>query len=48
MTRYLAENKGDRYGKFVYSTDLLDGDPDALRREFAPYYERFGVQVERR
>ncbi len=46
MRHYLATNRGDRYGKFVYSTDLLDADPEDLRREFAPYYERFGVEVE--
>lgn len=48
MRRYLASNRGDRYGKFVYSTDLVDGDIDQLYKEFAPYYERFGVEIEKR
>ncbi len=48
MRDYLANNRGDRYGKFVYSTDLIDGDIDALHEEFAPYRERFGLDIERR
>jgi hypothetical protein len=48
MHHYLANNKGDRYGKFVYSTELLDSDPEELRQEFAPYYERFGIETEKR
>lgn len=48
MRDYLARNKGDRHGKFVYSTDLIDGDIDALHEEFAPYRERFGIDIEKR
>lgn len=48
MRAYLANNKGDRYGKFVYSTDLLDGDVEALHAEFAPYRARFGLEIEQR
>ena len=48
MRDYLANNKGDRHGKFVYSTDLIDGDIDALHEEFAPYRERFGLDIEKR
>lgn len=48
MRDYLANNRGDRHGKFVYSTDLIDGDVDALHKEFAPYRERFGLDIERR
>jgi hypothetical protein len=48
MRNYLANNKGDRYGKFVYSTDLIDGDIDALHEEFAPYRARFGLDIEKR
>lgn len=48
MTAYLANNRGDRHGKFVYSTDLIDGDVEALHAEFAPYRERFGLEIERR
>lgn len=48
MRNYLASNKGDRYGKFVYTTDLIDGDVNALHEEFAPYRERFGIDIEKR
>lgn len=48
MRHYLATNKGDRHGKFAYSTDLLDGDVDILHEEFAPYRERFGIDIEQR
>lgn len=48
MRAYLANNKGDRYGKFVYSTDLIGEDIDALHKEFAPYRERFGLDIEKR
>jgi hypothetical protein len=51
MRRYLATNRGDRYGKFVYSTELLTDigeDLDALHEEFRPFRERFGVQIENR
>lgn len=46
MRDYLANNKGDRYGKFVYSPDDIGVDIDELNREFAPYRERFGLDVE--
>jgi hypothetical protein len=48
MRDYLANYKGDRHGKFVYSTDLIDGDINALHEEFAPYRERFGIDIEKR
>ncbi len=48
MRDYLANNKGDRYGKFVYSTELIGEDIDALHEEFAPYRERFGLEIEKR
>ncbi len=48
MHHYLANNRGDRHGRFVYSTDLIDGDVEALHAEFAPYRERFGLDIERR
>jgi hypothetical protein len=48
MRAYLASNKGDRYGKFVYSTDMIGEDIAALHEEFAPYRERFGIDVEQR
>ena len=49
MRDYLANNKGDRHGKFHYSTKLLTDigeDIDALNEEFRPFRERFGVEIE--
>ena len=46
MEHYLATNRGDRYGKFVYSIDAI-GDVDELNEEFAPYRQRFGIDLER-
>jgi hypothetical protein len=43
MRAWLANNPGDRHGKFVYSTDVLPEDVDALTVEFAPYRQRFGL-----
>jgi hypothetical protein len=51
MRDYLANNKGDRYGKFHYSTKLLTdigADIAALNEEFRPFRERFGVEIENR
>jgi hypothetical protein len=48
MRGYLATNRGDRYGRFTYSTDVIGADVDALHEEFAPYRERFGIEIERR
>ena len=48
MRGYLQNNKADRYGKFRYSTEVIGADIDALHAEFAPYRERFGLQVEKR
>lgn len=51
MRDYLANNKGDRHGKFRYSTSLLTEigeDLDALHAEFAPFRDRFGVEIENR
>jgi hypothetical protein len=48
MTEYLADNRSDRYGKFVYSLDVIGEDVEALNREFAPYRERFGLEIEKR
>jgi hypothetical protein len=48
MRHYLANNKGDRYGKFQYSIDMIGEDIDALNEEFAPYRERFGIEIEKR
>jgi hypothetical protein len=51
MRDYLKNNRGDRHGKFRYSTQLLTDigeDLDALHAEFRPFRERFGVQIEKR
>jgi hypothetical protein len=51
MRSYLADNRGDRHGKFRYSTQLLTDigeDLDALHEEFRPFRERFGVEIENR
>jgi hypothetical protein len=51
MRSYLADNRGDRHGKFRYSTQLLidiGEDLDALHAEFRPFRERFGVEIENR
>jgi hypothetical protein len=46
MTRYMDTNRGDRYGKFEYSTDIIGEDIEKLHAEFAPYRDRFGVEIE--
>ncbi len=43
MQDWLANNRSDRHGKFVYSTDVLPVDVDTLNDEFAPYRRRFGL-----
>lgn len=51
MRTYLAANKGDRHGRFRYSTSLLTDigeDLDALHDEFRPFRERFGIGIEQR
>jgi hypothetical protein len=51
MRSYLADNRGDRHGKFRYTTQLLidiGEDLDALHEEFRPFRERFGVEIENR
>ncbi|QZT63930.1 sulfotransferase family protein [Mycolicibacterium austroafricanum] len=48
MRDYLVTNRGDRYGKFTYSTDGLPVPVQQLHDEFAPYRERFGIDVETR
>jgi hypothetical protein len=51
MRDYLANNKGDRYGKFQYSAQVLidaGEDIDALNEEFRPFRERYNVPIEKR
>jgi hypothetical protein len=48
MRSYLANNRGDRYGRFTYSTDVLPVDVEVLHQEFAPYREQFGLEIEAR
>jgi hypothetical protein len=48
MRDWLNSNRGDRYGKFRYSTDLLGVDVAALHAEFEAYRRRFGLEIEQR
>jgi hypothetical protein len=48
MRDYLKNNKGDRYGKFRYSTDVIGVDIEALHVEFEPYRKRFDLDIEKR
>jgi len=51
MRDYLATNRGDRHGKFEYSTQLLTDagfDLGELNEEFRPFRERYGVEIELR
>lgn len=48
MRVWLGSNKSDRYGKFVYSLDLIGESVDALYEEFEPYMHRFGIPRETR
>lgn len=48
MRAYLRNNKADRYGKFRYSTQVIDADIEALHTEFEPYRQRFGLEIEKR
>lgn len=48
MRDYLVTNRSDRYGKFAYSTDVLPVPVQQLHDEFAPYRERFGIDIETR
>jgi hypothetical protein len=45
---YMANNKSDRYGKFKYSLDVIGEDIAKLHEEFAPYRERFGLEIEQK
>lgn len=46
MRRFLAENPGDQYGPHRYRFADTGLDPDAERRRFARYQERFGIASE--
>jgi hypothetical protein len=48
MRDYMANNPSDRHGKFRYSTDVLNTDIQALHDRFAPYRERFSLEIEKR
>jgi hypothetical protein len=51
MRSYLTDNRGDRHGKFRYSTQLLvdiGENLDALHEEFRAFRDRFGVEIENR
>ena len=44
---YVANNKPDRYGKFRYAPDVIRADIKGLHDEFAPYRQRFGLEIEK-
>ena len=48
MRAYLRDNKGDRYGRFRYSPDIIGVDLEQLHAEFAPFRQRFGLDIELR
>jgi len=51
MANYLANNRGDRHGKFHYSTSVLEDigeQVESLNEEFRPFRERFDVAIETR
>ena len=48
MRQYLKNNRGDRYGKFIYSTDMIGVDIPSLHEEFSDYRQRFGIDIEQR
>lgn len=48
MRDYRRNNRGDRYGKFTYSTDIIGEDIEALQREFEPYRKRFNLDIEKK
>lgn len=48
MRDYLVTNRGDRYGTFTYSTDVLPVPVQDLHHEFTAYRERFGIDIETR
>ena len=48
MREYLVTNRGDRHGKFTYSTDVLPIPVQELHDEFADYRQRFGIDIETR
>ena len=45
---WLAANKPNRYGKFLYSMGALGVAVEDVYAEFAPYMERFGITRESR
>lgn len=47
MRTWLAENPGDRHGRFTYSTDVLPEAVADLDEQFAPYRRRFGLDDRR-
>ena len=44
---YLRDNRSNRHGKFRYSIETIGVDRSRLDAEFAPYRERFGLEIER-
>ena len=47
MRGWLADNPGDRHGRFEYSLDVLPAALGELDQQFAPYRRRFGLDERR-
>ncbi|MGE0388358.1 MAG: sulfotransferase [Gammaproteobacteria bacterium] len=46
MQAWMPANRSDRYGRFRYPLDVFDTPVAQLHEEFAPYRERFSVEIE--
>jgi hypothetical protein len=46
ITGYLAARPQDKHGTHRYAAADFGLDPDAIRAEYAPYIEAFGVELE--
>ena len=45
--RFVTDNPQTKHGAHDYTAEQFGLDADGLRRRFAPYIERFGVQIGR-
>ena len=48
VRRWVGDNPQTKHGAHRYTAEQFGLDADGLRRRFAPYIERFGVQTGRR
>ncbi|MBV9993731.1 MAG: sulfotransferase [Caulobacteraceae bacterium] len=47
MLDWMPNNRSDRHGKFRYPIDIFETPVEQLHEEFAPYRERFGIEIEK-